>query len=45
MTHIVSVPEILGGKIVKIEEKPKSQKSDYAVTGFYICDNTVFKKD
>ncbi len=42
--HRFGVPEILGGKIVKIEEKPKKPKSDYAVTGFYIYDNTVFKK-
>lgn len=42
--HRFGVPEISGGKIVKIEEKPKKPKSDYAVTGFYIYDNTVFKK-
>lgn len=38
------VPEISGGKVIKIEEKPKKPKSNYAVTGFYIYDNSVFKK-
>ena len=36
------VPVLEGGKIVKIEEKPKAPKSPYAVTGIYLYDNRVF---
>jgi glucose-1-phosphate thymidylyltransferase len=36
------VPVIEGEKIVKIEEKPTSPQSPYAVTGIYMYDNTVF---
>ncbi len=37
-------PEISGGRIVRIEEKPKKPKSNYAVTGIYFYDATVFDK-
>jgi glucose-1-phosphate thymidylyltransferase len=38
------VAEISGNRIVNIEEKPKRPKSDYAVTGIYMYDATVFDK-
>lgn len=37
------VPEINGGKIIGIEEKPSNPKSSYAVTGIYMYDSHVFK--
>jgi glucose-1-phosphate thymidylyltransferase len=36
------VPVIQGDNIIKIEEKPKSPQSPYAVTGIYMYDNRVF---
>jgi glucose-1-phosphate thymidylyltransferase len=38
------VAEVLGDRIVGIEEKPKAPKSSYAVTGIYMYDPTVFDK-
>jgi len=37
------VPEIKNGKIVKIEEKPKHPKSQYAVSGIYLYDFHIFE--
>ncbi len=36
------VPEIVDGKIVRVEEKPDVPKSDFAVTGIYLYDKNVF---
>ena len=38
------VAEIDGSRIVGIEEKPQRPKSNYAVTGIYLYDETVFAK-
>ena len=38
------VAEIAGNRIVGIEEKPRHPKSNYAVTGIYMYDDTVFDK-
>ncbi len=37
------VPEIIDGRIVRIEEKPDLPKSEFAVTGIYFYDRTVFE--
>jgi len=37
------VAEIAKNKVVKIVEKPKKPKTNYAVTGIYFYDNTVFE--
>ncbi len=36
------VPEIDGRRVLRIEEKPKAPKSDYAVIGIYMYDAEVF---
>ena len=38
------VAEVSGGHILGIEEKPRKPKSNYAVTGIYMYDATVFEK-
>ncbi len=37
------VPEIRNGAIVKVEEKPKHPRSNYAIAGIYIYDNHIFE--
>jgi len=36
------VPELDGNNVLRIEEKPKNPKSDYAVIGIYFYDSAVF---
>jgi glucose-1-phosphate thymidylyltransferase len=38
------VAEVAGGKVIGIEEKPSRPKSNYAVTGIYMYDASVFQK-
>jgi len=38
------VAEIHGGRVLGIEEKPAAPKSNYAVIGIYLYDETVFQK-
>jgi glucose-1-phosphate thymidylyltransferase len=42
--HRYGVPvfDKTGKKIIRIEEKPKNPKSDYAQTGLYLLDNKIF---
>jgi glucose-1-phosphate thymidylyltransferase len=49
--YYVSDPERYGvadfdsnGQVISLEEKPKTPKSNYAVTGLYFYDNTVVEK-
>ncbi len=37
------VPEIAGGRIISVEEKPLKPKSQFAVTGIYVYDHNIFK--
>lgn len=38
------VAEVREGRVIGIEEKPENPKSNYAVTGVYMYDGTVFDK-
>jgi glucose-1-phosphate thymidylyltransferase len=40
--HRFGVAELKGNQVVSIEEKPKKPKSNYAVTGVYFYDASVF---
>lgn len=40
--HRFGVAELQGDKVVGIEEKPQKPKSNYAVTGVYLYDSSVF---
>ncbi|MGN7381556.1 Glucose-1-phosphate thymidylyltransferase [Chlamydia abortus] len=41
--HRYGVPKLENGKIVSVEEKPLYPQSNYAVTGIYMFDSTVFE--
>jgi glucose-1-phosphate thymidylyltransferase len=38
------VATVAGEKVIEIQEKPKQPKTNYAVSGFYLFDNTVYDK-
>ncbi|HAF21632.1 MAG TPA: spore coat protein [Blastocatellia bacterium] len=40
--HRFGVPELDGPKVLRIEEKPESPKSEYAVIGIYMYDGDVY---
>lgn len=40
--HRFGVPELDGKRVLRIEEKPESPKSDYAVIGIYMYDGEVY---
>lgn len=40
--HRFGVPELKGKSVVRIEEKPESPKSEYAVIGIYMYDGEVY---
>ncbi|MDP3963587.1 MAG: sugar phosphate nucleotidyltransferase [bacterium] len=40
--HRFGIAEMNGDAVVSLEEKPKHPKSNYAVTGFYLYDSSVF---
>ncbi len=40
--HRFGVPELDGPRVVRIEEKPDSPKSEFAVIGIYMYDNHVY---
>jgi len=42
--HRFGVAEVRDGKVTGIEEKPVNPKSNYAVTGIYMYDGSVFEK-
>ena len=40
--HRFGVPELEGARVVRIEEKPGTPKSEFAVIGIYMYDNNVY---